>query len=137
MASLYLLDTNMVIYIQRGVPSVLQHLVAAGRQRVALPSLVVAELAYGVEKSTHQARNRERLEQLLLEMTVLPWTHAAMWYYARHFHALRQKGQPIGHMDLLIASQALAEDAVLVTNNTREFERIEGLKLKNWLEESQ
>jgi tRNA(fMet)-specific endonuclease VapC len=132
MASLYLLDTNMVIYIQRGVPSVLQQLVTAGRQRVALPSLVVAELAYGVEKSTHQALNRRRLEQLLLEMTVLPWTHDAMWHYAKHFHALRQKGQLIRHMDLLIASQALAEDAVLVTNNTREFERIEGLKLENW-----
>ena len=133
MSSLYLLDTNMVIYIQRGVTSVLQKLVAAGRQDVALPSLVVAELAYGVEKSAHQSRNRERLEQLLLEFNVLPWTHSAMWHYAHHFHALRQKGQPIGHMDLLIASQALAEDATLVTNNTREFERIEGLKLENWV----
>ena len=133
MSSLYLLDTNMVIYIQRGISSVMQKLVAVGRQGVALPSLVVAELAYGVEKSTHQARNRERLEQLLLEFNVLPWTHSAMWHYAHHFHVLRQKGQPIGHMDLLIASQALAEDATLVTNNTREFERIQGLKLENWL----
>lgn len=132
MAALYLLDTNMVIYLQRGVPSVLQRLIAAGRQRVALPSLVVAELAYGVEKSTHQARNRQRLEQFLREIAVLPWTHQAMWHYAKHCHALRQKGQPIGQMDLLIASQALAEDAVLVTNNTREFERIDGLKLENW-----
>ncbi|MBK6998445.1 MAG: type II toxin-antitoxin system VapC family toxin [Rhodoferax sp.] len=131
--SLYLLDTNVVIYIQRGVPNVLQKLVALGRQRVALPALVVAELAYGVEKSTHRIRNHERLEQLLLEMTVVPWTHAAMWHYARHYHALRQTGQLIGHMDLLIACQALAEDATLVTNNTREFERIEGLKLENWL----
>ncbi len=131
--SLYLLDTNVVIYIQRGVPNVLQKLVALGRQRVALPALVVAELAYGVEKSTHRMRNHERLEQLLLEMTVLPWTHSAMWHYARHYHALRQTGQLIGHMDLLIACQALAEDATLVTNNTREFERIEGLKLENWL----
>ena len=133
MSSLYLLDTNMVIYIQRGVPSVLQKLVAVGRQGVAMPSLVVAELAYGVEKSAHQARNRERLEQLLQEFNVLPWAHSAMWHYAHHFHALRTKGQPIGHMDLLIASQALAEDATLVTNNTREFERIEGLKLENWV----
>ena len=132
MPSLYLLDTNMVIYIQRGVPNVLQKLVALGRQQVALPSLVVAELAYGVEKSAQQARNRERLEQLLVEMTVVPWAHTAMWHYARHFHALRQKGQLIGHMDLLIAAQALAEDATLVTNNTREFERIDGLKLENW-----
>lgn len=133
MASLYLLDTNMVIYIQRGVPSVLEKLTTLGRQRVALPSLVVAELAYGVEKSTHKTLNRERLELLVLEMNVLPWTHSAMWHYAEHFHALRQKGLPIGHMDLLIASQALAEDAILVTNNTREFERIEGLRLENWV----
>lgn len=133
MPSMYLLDTNMVIYIQRGTPSVLQKLGALGRQRVALPALVVAELAYGVEKSMHQARNRERLEQLLLEFTVLPWTHGAMWHYACHFHALRQQGQVIGTMDLLIACQALAEDATLVTNNTREFERIEGLKLENWV----
>jgi tRNA(fMet)-specific endonuclease VapC len=133
MSSLYLLDTNMVIYIQRGVPSVLEKLVKLGRQRVALPSLVVAELAYGVEKSTQQTRNRERLEQLLMEFNISPWTHSAMWHYAKHFHALRQKGLLIGHMDLLIASQALADDAILVTNNTREFERIEGLKLENWV----
>lgn len=133
MSSLYLLDTNMVIYMQRGVPGVLQKLAAVGRSGVALPSLVVAELAYGVEKSTHRTHNRERLEQLLLEFNVLPWAHTAMWHYAQHFHALRQKGPSIGHMDLLIASQALAEDATLVTNNTREFERIEGLKLENWV----
>ena len=134
MSSLYLLDTNMVIYIQRGVPGVLQKLTLLGRQRVALPSLVVAELAYGVEKRTHQLRNRAQLEQLLIEMRVLPWEHTAMWHYARHFHTLRQKGLPIGHMDLLIAAQALAEEATLVTNNTGEFERIEGLKLENWVE---
>ncbi|WP_029461758.1 type II toxin-antitoxin system VapC family toxin [Serpentinimonas barnesii] len=132
MDSLYLLDTNTVIYLQRGVPGVQERLAAAGRQRVALPALVVAELAYGVEKSAQQVRNRARLEQLLLEMRVLPWTHSAMWHYARHFHALRQSGQPIGHMDLLIAAQTLAENATLVTHNTREFERIEGLKLENW-----
>lgn len=135
MSSLYLLDTNMVIYIQRGVPSVMKKLAGAGRDSVALPSLVVAELAYGVEKSTHQARNREQLEQLLLEFNVLAWEHKAMWHYARHFHSLRTKGQPIGHMDLLIASQALSEDAILVTNNTREFERVEGLRIEDWTKE--
>lgn len=134
MASLYLLDTNMVIYIQRGVPRVLQRLKELGRQRVALPALVVAELAYGVEKSTQQARNRKRLEEFLIEMNVLPWTHKAMWHYGRHFHALRSSGQSIGHMDLLIAAQALAEDATLVTNNTREFERIKDLRLENWVD---
>ena len=134
MPRLYLLDTNIVIYMRRGVPRVLERLAAAGRQQVALPSLVVAELAYGVEKSLYPERNRQTLERLLLEMTVLPWTHAAMWHYTRHCHQLRTQGRPIGQMDLLIAAQALAEDAILVTNNTREFERIDGLQLENWLQ---
>ena len=133
MSSLYLLDTNMVIYIQRGVPSVLARLNELGAQHVALSSIVVAELAYGVEKSAHKERNRKILALFLSEVRVLPWTHDAMWHYARHNHALRTSGQRIGDMDLLIGCHALALDAVCVTNNTREFERIEGLKVENWV----
>ncbi|MBS3996365.1 MAG: type II toxin-antitoxin system VapC family toxin [Hydrogenophaga sp.] len=132
MATLYLLDTNMVIYIQRGVPSVLARLNELGAERVALSSIVVAELAYGVEKSLHKTRNRKVLELFLSEVRVLPWTQEAMWHYAQHNHALRTSGQRIGEMDLLIGCHALALDAVCVTNNTREFECIDGLKLENW-----
>ena len=56
-----------------------------------------------------------------------------MWFYAENFHRLRSGGTPIGEMDLLIGCQALALNATCVTNNTREFERIEGLKLENWV----
>jgi tRNA(fMet)-specific endonuclease VapC len=133
MSSLYLLDTNMVIYIQRGVPSVLSRLNELGAQHVALSSIVVAELAYGVEKSANRQRNRKVLEIFLSEVRVLPWPGDAMWHYARHNHALRRSGQRIGEMDLLIGCHALALNAVCVTNNTREFERIEGLKLENWV----
>jgi tRNA(fMet)-specific endonuclease VapC len=133
MSSLYLLDTNMVIYIQRGVPSVLSRLNELGAQHVALSSIVVAELAYGVEKSANRQRNRKVLEVFLSEVRVLPWAGDAMWHYARHNHALRRSGQRIGEMDLLIGCHALALNAVCVTNNTREFERIEGLKLENWV----
>jgi tRNA(fMet)-specific endonuclease VapC len=128
-----MLDTNMVIYIQRGVPNVLARLNELGFDRVVLSALVAAELAYGVEKSDHQARNRKVLELFLSEVRVLPWTHDAMWHYARHHHALRSTGQVIGELDLLIGCHALALDAVCVTNNTREFERIDGLKLENWV----
>jgi tRNA(fMet)-specific endonuclease VapC len=133
MSALYLLDTNIVIYIQRGVPSVLARLNELGADRVALPSIVAAELAYGVEKSTSKDRNRKVLELFLSEVRVLPWTQDAMWHFARHQHELRQSGQVIGELDLLIACQALALDAVCVTNNTREFGRIKGLKLENWV----
>ncbi len=133
MSALYLLDTNMVIYIQRGVPNVLARLNELGADRVALSSIVVAELAYGVEKSAHKERNRKVLELFLSEVRVLPWTQDAMWHYARHNHALRTSGNVIGEMDLLIGCHALALDAVCVTHNTREFERIEGLRLENWV----
>ena len=133
MSALYLLDTNIVIYIQRGVPSVLARLNELGADRVALPSIVAAELACGVEKSTFKDRNRKVLELFLSEVRVLPWTQDAMWHFARQQHELRQSGQVIGELDLLIACQALALDAVCVTNNTREFGRIKGLKLENWV----
>jgi tRNA(fMet)-specific endonuclease VapC len=133
MSDLYFLDTNMVIYVQRGVPSVLSKLAAIGQERIALPALVAAELAYGVEKSAFPTENRRVLEQFLQRMTILPWTHAAMWHYAHHYHLLKKAGQKIGQNDLLIASQALAADAVVVTNNLSEFGRIEGLKLENWV----
>ncbi|MSQ65483.1 MAG: type II toxin-antitoxin system VapC family toxin [Limnohabitans sp.] len=133
MSSLYLLDYNTVIYIQRGVPDVLSRLNELGADRVALSSIVVAGLAYGVEKSAHKDRNRKVLELFLSEMRVLPWTQDAMWHFARHKHALRQSGHMVGELDLLSACHALALDAVCVTNNTREFGRIEGLKLENWV----
>lgn len=133
MLSLYLLDTNMVIYIQRGVPSVLSRLTELGAQHVVLSSIVAAELAYGVEKSAYPERNRKVLALFLSEVRVLPWTQDAMWHFARHNHALRKSGQMIGELDLLIACHALALNAVCVTNNTREFERVEGLKLENWV----
>jgi predicted nucleic acid-binding protein len=79
-----------------------------------------------------KARNRKVLELFLNEVRVLPWTQDAMWHYARQQHALRSTGKSIGELDLLIGCHALALDAVCVTNNTREFERIEGLKLENW-----
>jgi len=133
MSDLYFLDTNMVIYIQRGIPSVLSKLAAIGQERIALPALVAAELAYGVDKSAFPEHNRQVLERFLQRMTILPWTHAAMWHYAHHYHLLRKTGQKIGQNDLLIACQALAAGAVVVTNNTREFEQIEGLQLENWV----
>lgn len=133
MSPLYMLDTNMVIYIQRGVPNVVARLNELGSSRVVLSALVAAELAYGVEKSDHKARNRKVLELFLSEVRVLPWTQDAMWHFARQQHALRSTGKSIGELDLLIGCHAMALDAVCVTNNTREFGRIEGLKLENWI----
>ena len=130
---LYLLDTNIIIHAQRGHANVQKRMRRAGQSNLLLSSLVAAELAYGVEKSTHKTQNKVALEALLSAFTVMPWDESAMWFYAGNFHRLRSGGTPIGEMDLLIGCQALALNAICVTNNTREFERIDGLKLENWV----
>ncbi|MEY4506893.1 MAG: hypothetical protein RL297_1471 [Pseudomonadota bacterium] len=133
-STLYLLDTNIIIYAQRGNANVLKRMQEVGRDDIVLSSVVVAELAFGVEKSQHKDRNRTALHNLLSSFQVQDWDASAAWVYAAQYHRLRTAGTPIGIHDLQIGCHALALDAVCVTNNTREFERIEGLKLENWVE---
>lgn len=129
----YLLDTNICIYaINQRSDSVVERLKLAGRANLATSTIVAAELAFGAEKSNRSGTKRQ-LELFLSGLQVLSWDESAIWHYARQRKLLKEAGTPIGDMDLLIASQALGEDLTLVTNNTREFERIEGLKLENWV----
>lgn len=92
--------------------------------------MVAAELAFGVAKSG-SARNRDALDMFLSPLEVMPFGAEAMWVYGDLRAALERSGQPIGAMDTLIAAHALQLDAVLVSNNTREFSRIAGLRLEN------
>ena len=129
----YLLDTNICIYIINEQPAqVLQRVIQAGRESLAISTVTVAELAFGVAKST-RADSRAKLENFLSKFPILDWDQDAAWIYGNVRQALEAKGQRIGERDLLLACQALALDATMVTNNTREFERVEGLKLENWV----
>lgn len=130
---LYLLDTNIIIYAQRGHAHVRKRMREIGQSNLVVSSLVAAELAYGVEKSAHKDKNKAALKGLLSVFTVAPWDESPLWNYAENFHRLRSSGTRIGELDLLIGCHALALNAICVTNNTREFERIEGLKLENWV----
>ena len=129
----YLLDTNICIFIINEQPAqVLQRLIQAGRESLAISTITVAELAFGVAKST-RAGSRVKLENFLSKFPILDWGQDAAWVYGNVRKTLEAKGQRIGERDLLLACQALSLDITLVTNNTREFERIEGLKLENWV----
>jgi tRNA(fMet)-specific endonuclease VapC len=131
---MYLLDTNICAYfMSRKYPAVTAKFREHEPGELAISSIVAAELAYGVENSTRIESNRRNLDFFLAKMTVLAWDEAAMWQFGFHKAKLRKAGTKIGELDLLIGCQALALDAVLVTNNTREFERIEGLRLENWV----
>ena len=94
-------------------------------------SVVAAELAFGVAKSG-SLRNRQALEMFLAPLTILPFDQQASWVYGDLRADLQKRGTPIGSLDTLIAAHALSQQATLVTNNTREFAMVPGLRLENW-----
>lgn len=129
-----LLDTNICIYIiNNRPPEVLARFHRFRLGEIGISSIVAAELAYGVAKSG-SARNRSALEMFLAPLEVLPFDEKAIWAYGALRADLERQGQAIGAMDTMIAAHALSIDAILVTNNTREFARVNGLRLDNWVE---
>ena len=134
--SVSLLDTNTCSYIiNRRPPEVFEHF--AGREvgEVAISSITGAELTFGVAKSGSR-KNRDALDKFLAPLVVLPFDETAMREYGELRSHLERQGQPIGALDQLIAAHALALDAVLVTNNEREFRRVPRLRLANWVGDS-
>ncbi|MEI2625371.1 MAG: type II toxin-antitoxin system VapC family toxin [Giesbergeria sp.] len=128
-----LLDTNICIYvINMRPPQVLARFREYRLGEIGICSVVAAELAYGVAKS-RSARNRSALEMFLAPLEVLPFDQAAVWAYGDLRASLEREGQPIGALDTMIAAHALSVDAPLVTHNTREFARVPGLRLENWV----
>ena len=131
---MYLLDTNICSYFISGrFPSVTQTLRAKDPKDVFISSIVAGELAYGVAHSTRVESNRVNLDFFLSNMQVLPWDDRAIWQFGFEKSRLRKLGTSISEIDLLLGCQALALGYVFVTNNTKEFARIEGLKLENWV----
>lgn len=131
----YLLDTNILIYLIKQRPAaVVDRVDALGDQDTLGMSFVTwAELLKGVQRSTRPSEVLRRLDALARQVPVLyPSGPAICRHYAEQFTRLREAGTPIGGNDLWIACHALAEEAVLVTHNTREFERVAGLKLDDW-----
>ena len=129
----YLLDTNICIYLINDRPaSVRKRLLAREPGDVGVSSITVAELAYGVAK-TNSRRNRAALEGFLLALEIAAFGYEAALAYGEIRSAVERKGTPIGPLDLQIAAHAIALDAILVTNNQREFARVAGLRLENWV----
>ena len=129
----YMLDTNTCVFLMKGKPASVRHRLATlGEARVCLSSLVVSELWFGVYNSSRIERNTQALECFLEPFEELAYGKEANRIYGRQRALLKKAGTPIGSLDMLIAAHALTENAVLITNNIREFSRIEGLKLEDW-----
>lgn len=129
-----MLDTNICIYlIKQQPPTVIERFLSHPVGAIGVSSITVAELAFGVNKSRQMAKNRLALEQFLAPLEVAVFDHDAALSYGRVRARLEASGSPIGSMDLLIAAHALSLGVRLVTNNLREFRRVPGLKLENWV----
>lgn len=128
----YMLDTNMCIYAQKKNPDVIAKIKENWQKGIVISSITLAELQYGVQASSNIERNTISLMKFLSIVEILPFDSNSAEEYGKICADLRKKGTPIGNMDMLISAHAKSEGLIVVTNNTREFERVEGLKLENW-----
>ncbi|MGN6655442.1 MAG: type II toxin-antitoxin system VapC family toxin [Rhodanobacter sp.] len=129
----YLLDTNIIIYVLSGrYPALRSHIDRLAPGRVATSVMVCGELHYGIAKSERREDALQRLRALLELVPELPLPANVAEHYGDIRAALSTRGKPIGANDLWIAAHARAAHLTLVTNNVREFERVDGLKLENW-----
>jgi len=129
----YLLDTNILSDLVRNPQGTITRQIAKlGQDRVCTSIIVACELRFGAAKKG-SIRLTEQLDLILGTLPILPLEPGADYLYGDIRTALEKAGRPIGPNDLLIASQTLALGLTLVTDNMREFERVPGLKLENWL----
>ena len=131
----YLLDTDIVSYaMKRSNDAVVQRLDTTPSNTIAISAIVLAELEFGRANMPGNTRNDETLRALLRNTTVLPFAKSACAAYGKIRTDLKRRGCVIGGNGMLIAAHAISEDLILVTNNTREFERVPGLRIENWAE---
>lgn len=126
-----LLDTNVVVAFLNGDKSVLKR-IRVEIDKIALSTLVVAELDYGAKVSQKSEENLEKLYRLVDIVQVVPFDIECARIFGTIKSRLRSLGKPTGEVDALIAATAMAHEAILVTTNKKHFENIEGLKVEIW-----
>ena len=134
--SLFMLDTDTCIFLMRGESEKLKLKVQAmPLQQQVMSAVTFAELTYGVQASAVAKRkqNQTVLDSLVLHLAVLDWPSAAATYYSEIRSDLKKRGAQLGSADLMIAAHARAIGAVVVTNNVKDFGRVKGLEIENWL----
>jgi tRNA(fMet)-specific endonuclease VapC len=128
----FMLDTNIVIYVIKRRPVELLDVFNRHAGQMCISSITLAELLHGVEKSSMPDQNLRNVEDFISRIEVLEYGSKAAAHYGEIRADLERKGLPIGVNDLHIAGHARSEGLTLVTNNLREFERVNGLRTTNW-----
>ncbi len=126
----YLLDTNICIHFFRGKYNILEKLIEVGIENCAISEITLAELVFGAEKSNHPKKNHILIEKFIAQLTIIP-IFDAIPKYAKEKVRLQKTGKIITDFDLLIACTSIENDMIMVTENEKEFERIEKIKIEN------
>ena len=132
MQPIYLLDTNICIYIRQRRPEVIRHFSRLRAGDVAVSVITYGELLYGASKSAYRAAAMAKIQELMLISPPLAMPESATEHYGALRAELEARGEMIGNSDLWIASHAISAGITLVSNNEKEFRRVRGLKLQNW-----
>lgn len=128
----YMLDTNTLIYYFKGLGDVSNRFLATPPKDIAIPVVVIFELEVGIAKSTSPRKRKAQLEELASLVNIVPFSYAGAKSAAKIRVKLEAQGQPVGPYDVIIAATAKTQNSTLVTHNTKEFNRIEGLKFEDW-----
>jgi tRNA(fMet)-specific endonuclease VapC len=129
----YLLDTNICIHFLRGRFQLLEKFQDIGIENCAISEITLAELIFGAENSSNPKKNHKLIEIFTDGVIVLP-IFDAIYLYGKEKARLRSKGKMISDFDLLIGCTAIEKDLLMVTENRKEFERISGIKIENWIQ---
>jgi tRNA(fMet)-specific endonuclease VapC len=131
---MYFLDTNICVYYLKGqYKSIEGYFRSIPNHEIEIPVIVKAELLYGIEKSNLKETNKNIYGKFIESFKITNLDDDALQYYAKKRTELERNGTIIGSNDLFIASIVLAHDGILITHNTKEFERVSGLKIEDWV----
>lgn len=128
----YLLDTNICVYFLKGQFNLDKGIEKAGTENCYISEVTIAELKFGAENSENKEKNRKTIDEFVSKFTIIPIFNS-FDIYAKEKARLRKKGLPLDDFDLLIGATAITNDLTLVTRNTSDFERLEGVKIENWV----
>ncbi len=130
----YILATDTCVFLMKGGSAhAIRKIASLSAGDIGVSVITVCELQYGVDKSRKSRENQVVLDEFLTDLEVIPLNPEVSFHYGKVRAGLERKGRQIGAMDLLIASHALDVSATLVTNNGKEFSRVQGLKIENWV----
>ena len=129
----FMLDTNIAIHVIKQRPIAALNKFNQYAARICVSSITVAELYFGAENSQNMAKNLVQVDDFLSRLVILDYGSQAASHYGNIYADLTKKGNVISENDMHIAGHARSRGLILVTNNLREFERVEGLRLDNWV----